>query len=171
MSVKVKLKELRNSKGISQNELARQLKMSLANVQRIEYNKVKSIPFNTLESICKILKCEIGDLLVLNKGMKMSSLVYGIAQLEFYNTLKSNYKDVDVYELCKEIYELENLLDEYITDKKEEIETKIHDAGSCFFDIGNNQLMVDICQFLGIKNTRYLNILNKLWDGIGTWIA
>lgn len=65
MTVKIKLKELRSRKEISQNELARLLEMSLANIQKIEYNKAKSIPLDTLERICKVLECQVGDLLVI----------------------------------------------------------------------------------------------------------
>jgi len=65
MTVKIKLKELRNAKEISQNELARSLEMSLANIQKIEYNKAKSIPLDTLEKLCKALDCQVGDLLVI----------------------------------------------------------------------------------------------------------
>ncbi|BAZ33853.1 transcriptional regulator (plasmid) [Cylindrospermum sp. NIES-4074] len=64
MTVEVRLKEIRNERGISQNELARRLEMSLANVQKIEYNKAKSIPLETLDKLCQILECEVGDLLV-----------------------------------------------------------------------------------------------------------
>jgi putative transcriptional regulator len=65
MTVKIKLKELRNANEISQNELARLLGMSLANIQKIEYNKAKSIPLDTLEKLCKALDCQVGDLLVI----------------------------------------------------------------------------------------------------------
>ncbi|MBD2682662.1 MULTISPECIES: helix-turn-helix transcriptional regulator [Nostoc] len=64
MTVEVRLKEIRNERGISQNELARRLEMSLANVQKIEYGKAKSIPLETLDKLCQILECEVGDLLV-----------------------------------------------------------------------------------------------------------
>ncbi|MCC5622734.1 helix-turn-helix transcriptional regulator [Nostoc sp. CHAB 5715] len=67
MPVEVRLKQIREAKGLSQNALARQLEMSLANVQKIEYGKAKSIPLETLEKICLTLDCEIGDLLVLVK--------------------------------------------------------------------------------------------------------
>ncbi|WP_257998919.1 helix-turn-helix domain-containing protein [Fischerella thermalis] len=50
---------------MSQNALARQLEMSLANIQKTEYGKAKSIPLDTLEKICLALDCEIGDLLVI----------------------------------------------------------------------------------------------------------
>lgn len=68
MPVEIKLKELRGAKGLSQNALARELGMSLNNIQKIEYNKVKSIPLDTLEKLCLTLDCEIGELLVLVRG-------------------------------------------------------------------------------------------------------
>jgi putative transcriptional regulator len=64
MPVIVKLKEMRAAKGLSQNALARALEMSLGNIQKIEYNKAKSIPLDTLDNMCRILDCEVGDLLV-----------------------------------------------------------------------------------------------------------
>ena len=65
MTVIIRLKELRKNKDISQNELARLLEMSLANVKKIEYNKAKSIPLDTLERLCRVLGCQVGELLVL----------------------------------------------------------------------------------------------------------
>jgi len=64
MPVQVRLKELRQAKRLSQNALARILEMSLANVQKIEYNKAKAIPFETLDKLCEALECDVGDLLV-----------------------------------------------------------------------------------------------------------
>ena len=64
MAVKVKLKEIREAKGLSQNEVARALEMSVNNIQRIEYMTAKSIPFDTLDRLCEVLECEPGDLLV-----------------------------------------------------------------------------------------------------------
>ena len=63
--MEIRLKQLREAKQLSQNALARQLEMSLNNVQKIEYGKVKSIPLDTLERLCSALECEIGDLLVI----------------------------------------------------------------------------------------------------------
>ncbi|HEY9825223.1 MAG TPA: helix-turn-helix domain-containing protein [Stenomitos sp.] len=64
MAVIVRLKELRSKKGLSQNALARQMEMSLANIQKIEYQKAKSIPLETLDRFCAVLECEVGELLV-----------------------------------------------------------------------------------------------------------
>ncbi|WP_445638645.1 Transcriptional regulator [Nostoc sp. DSM 114161] len=68
MTVEIRLKQIRESRGLSQNALARQLEMSLGNVQNIEYGKAKSIPLDTLERLCTVLDCQIGDLLVLVKN-------------------------------------------------------------------------------------------------------
>ncbi|BAS57913.1 transcriptional regulator [Leptolyngbya boryana NIES-2135] len=73
MPVEVRLKQLREAKGLSQNALARELEMSLANIQKIEYGKAKSIPLDTLERLCLVLDCEIGDLLVLIKPAQLIS--------------------------------------------------------------------------------------------------
>lgn len=67
MPVEVRLKQLRKAKGLSQNALARELEMSLGNIQKIEYGKIKSIPLDTLEKLCLTLDCQVGDLLVLVK--------------------------------------------------------------------------------------------------------
>lgn len=64
MAVKVRLKEIRKSRKISQNKLARLLEMSLANVQKIEYGKAKAIPFETLDKLCRVLDCQVGELIV-----------------------------------------------------------------------------------------------------------
>jgi putative transcriptional regulator len=63
MTIKIKLKEIRTQRGFSQNELARRLKMSLANIQKIEYSKAKSIPLDTLDKLCSVLQCQPSDLL------------------------------------------------------------------------------------------------------------
>jgi putative transcriptional regulator len=64
MTVIVRLREMREEVGLSQNALAREMGMSLGNIQKIEYNKAMSIPFETLDDLCRILECEVGDLLV-----------------------------------------------------------------------------------------------------------
>ncbi|MHC5762716.1 helix-turn-helix domain-containing protein [Nostoc sp.] len=51
MPVEVRLKEIRNERRISQNELARRLEMSLANVQKIEYGKAKINTFGDIRQV------------------------------------------------------------------------------------------------------------------------
>jgi putative transcriptional regulator len=64
MAVKVLLQEVRKSRGLSQNDLARISSMSPQNIQKIEQGDAKSITFQTLERLCRALKCQPGDLLV-----------------------------------------------------------------------------------------------------------
>lgn len=64
MSVKVLLQEVRKSKGLSQNELARLIKMSPQNIQKIEQGEAKSLTFKTLSKFCRVLECQPGDLLI-----------------------------------------------------------------------------------------------------------
>ena len=63
--MKFKLQEIRKSKGYSQNDLARLCDMSVNNIQKYEAGKMKSYPHSTLESFCRILQCEPGELLVM----------------------------------------------------------------------------------------------------------
>lgn len=64
MTVKVLLQEVRKSKGLSQNELARLTSMSPQNIQKIEQGEAKSLTFKTLSKFCRVLKCQPGDLLM-----------------------------------------------------------------------------------------------------------
>lgn len=55
---------LRQVKGISQDELASRLEISLTDLQHIESNRVKPIRADTLDRLCEVLECEFGDLFV-----------------------------------------------------------------------------------------------------------
>lgn len=61
--MKVLLKEMRLKRGLSQNELARKVEMSLNAIQHIEY-KAKAVQLDTLGKLCEVLDCQPGDLLV-----------------------------------------------------------------------------------------------------------
>lgn len=60
-----RLKALREARGLSQNDLARAVDMTVSNIQKYEYGRIKSYPHTTLEKFCEVLKCKPGDLLVL----------------------------------------------------------------------------------------------------------
>jgi putative transcriptional regulator len=64
MPIEVKLKQMREAKGMSQNALARELGMSLTNIQKIERGAAKSVPLDTLDKICTVLECKVCDVLV-----------------------------------------------------------------------------------------------------------
>lgn len=60
-----RLKDMRQVKDLSQNQLARLCDMSVTNIQKYEQGRSRTIPFETLELFCKILECKPGDLIVL----------------------------------------------------------------------------------------------------------
>ena len=64
MAIQVRLKQVRQDRGFSQNELARKIEMAVLSVQHIENGRAKSIPWDTLDKLCNVLNCQVGDLLV-----------------------------------------------------------------------------------------------------------
>ena len=48
---------------IKSNELARAVGITESNLSSIKSGKIKGIRFSTLESICKYLRCQPGDIL------------------------------------------------------------------------------------------------------------
>ena len=48
---------------MSLNELSQKVDLTLANLSILKTGKAKAVRFSTLESICKVLDCQPGDLL------------------------------------------------------------------------------------------------------------
>ena len=66
--IQVNLDVMMAKRKISLNELAKRMDISLANLSILKNNKCKAIRFSTLSSLCEILECEVGDILVYTKG-------------------------------------------------------------------------------------------------------
>ena len=66
--IQVNLDVMMAKRKISLNELAKRMDLSLANLSILKNNKCKAIRFSTLSSLCEILECEAGDILVYAKG-------------------------------------------------------------------------------------------------------
>ncbi len=64
MAIKIRLKEVRKKRGLSQTKLAQKLDMTPQNFQKIENARSKSIPYDTLDKLCEILDCQVEDILV-----------------------------------------------------------------------------------------------------------
>jgi putative transcriptional regulator len=62
MAVKLMLAEVRTERGKTQEELARDLGMSLGGIQYLEYSAT-SVKLDLLDRLCAALDCEPGDLL------------------------------------------------------------------------------------------------------------
>lgn len=65
MNFKQNLKNLRESRGITQSEIAKLLDMDINTYRYMEQEKKesKTIAFKTLEDLTKILNCDYNDLL------------------------------------------------------------------------------------------------------------
>lgn len=63
MSIIVNLDIVMAKRKIGLTQLAEKIDISLANLSILKNNKAKAIRFSTLESICKVLDCQPGDLL------------------------------------------------------------------------------------------------------------
>ena len=66
--IQVNLDVMMAKRKISLNELARRMDLSLANLSILKNNKCRAIRFSTLNSLCEILDCDAGDILVYVKG-------------------------------------------------------------------------------------------------------
>ena len=63
MPIIVNLDVMMAKRKMSLNELSEKVDISLANLSILKTGKAKAVRFSTLESICKALECQPGDLL------------------------------------------------------------------------------------------------------------
>lgn len=63
LGIEVHLDKIVSSHDLKVKDLANQINISRANLSKINQSKSKLIRFSTLDSLCKVLKCQPGDLL------------------------------------------------------------------------------------------------------------
>ncbi len=63
MPIIVNLDVMMAKRKMSLNELSERVDLTLANLSILKTGKAKAIRFSTLESICKVLNCQPGDIL------------------------------------------------------------------------------------------------------------
>ena len=63
MSIIVNLDVMMAKRKMSLNELSQKVGITIANLSILKTGKAKAIRFSTLESICKALDCQPGELL------------------------------------------------------------------------------------------------------------
>lgn len=63
MAIIVNLDVMMAKRKMSLNELSEKVELTLANLSILKTGKGKAIRFSTLESICKALECQPGDIL------------------------------------------------------------------------------------------------------------
>lgn len=63
MPIIVNLDVMMAKRKMSLNELSERVGLTLSNLSILKTGKAKAIRFTTLESICKVLECQPGDIL------------------------------------------------------------------------------------------------------------
>jgi putative transcriptional regulator len=63
MAIQIMLDRLLERRGLTLTELSERVGMTLANLSILKTNKARAIRFSTLESLCRELECQPGDLL------------------------------------------------------------------------------------------------------------
>ena len=67
MAVKVKLDEIMAKREINCGDLAKQIEIPAPDLSLLKAGKARAIKFTTLDKLCKVLECEVSDILVLEK--------------------------------------------------------------------------------------------------------
>lgn len=63
--MKVTLDQMLDSRGVSQNQLAKDTGISTSTLLNLNHNRTTRISFDVLEKICLYLNCGVGDILCL----------------------------------------------------------------------------------------------------------
>lgn len=63
MSIILRLDRVMADRKMSLNELSDRVGVSNVNLSKLKTGKVSAVRFSTLNAICKVLKCQPGDLL------------------------------------------------------------------------------------------------------------
>jgi len=63
MAIRVRLKELLEKRGMAQTELQARSGLGYSTINALYHEKTERIEFATLETLCEVLECEVGDIL------------------------------------------------------------------------------------------------------------
>ena len=63
--VHCRLDELLAERGLTLTRLAELVGVSVVNLSVLKNDRARAIRFSTLQAVCRVLECEVGDLLVL----------------------------------------------------------------------------------------------------------
>ena len=72
MAIEVQLDVVMAQRKVSLNELAGRVDITLANLSILKNNKAKAVRFSTLDSLCRVLDCQPGDILKFEKEGTLS---------------------------------------------------------------------------------------------------
>lgn len=63
MPIVIKLDEVLARRNMSLTELSDKVGITIANLSILKTGKARAIRFSTLEAICEVLECEVGELI------------------------------------------------------------------------------------------------------------
>ena len=63
MNIVVNLDQMLLKRKMSLTQLSKEVNVSIKNLSLLKLGKVRAIRFSTLESICRVLECQPGDIL------------------------------------------------------------------------------------------------------------
>lgn len=67
MAIVINLDVMMSKRKMSLNELSRQVGLTTVNLSILKTGKAKGVRFDTLETICKVLDCQPGDIIEYRK--------------------------------------------------------------------------------------------------------
>ncbi|WP_024355602.1 helix-turn-helix domain-containing protein [Leucobacter chironomi] len=65
-TIHCRLDELLVARGLTLTELSERVGVSLVNLSVLKNDRARAIRFSTLTAICRVLDCEVGELLVID---------------------------------------------------------------------------------------------------------
>jgi putative transcriptional regulator len=63
MAIRVRLRELLEKRGMAQTELQARSGLGYSTINALFHGKTERVEFSTLEMLCEVLGCEVGDLI------------------------------------------------------------------------------------------------------------
>lgn len=67
MAIKINLDIVLAKRKMTVTELSEKVGITMANMSILKTGKAKAIRFSTLEKICEVLDCQVGDIIVYEK--------------------------------------------------------------------------------------------------------
>ncbi|QIM17211.1 helix-turn-helix transcriptional regulator [Leucobacter insecticola] len=66
-AIHCRLDELLAERGMTLTQLSEEVGVSIVNLSVLKNDRARAIRFSTLTAICRVLKCEVGELLVVGE--------------------------------------------------------------------------------------------------------
>ena len=63
MTIRIRLRELLEERGMAQTELQVQTRLGYSTINALYHGKTERVGFGTLEALCDVLDCEVGEIL------------------------------------------------------------------------------------------------------------